>query len=151
MAENTPDRGGPLKGFFIFMVILPTVAILLRFWSRSISSGKHSSKGRFWWDDWVALASLVRLRTCINSCSKTETLFRKPFAIIYLALGMTLISRGLGKHVETLQPEQVVSTLRYLFITYFFYDLSITLPKCSALLFYFRIFGTNVRWLRYAV
>lgn len=41
------------------MLITPLVAIVLRFWSRALAP---SSKGpRFWWDDWLALAALVKV------------------------------------------------------------------------------------------
>lgn len=50
-----PDRGSHIVAVSIVMTILPTMALTLRLWSRLISKNN-----RFWWDDWLAIASLVR-------------------------------------------------------------------------------------------
>ena len=60
-APSEADSGQSLRGFDIAMIIIPTVAVALRFWSRALSG--HASKDRvFWWDDWTALMALVRTR-----------------------------------------------------------------------------------------
>lgn len=54
---------------------------------------------------------------------------------------MHLTSLGFGKHIDTVPLENRLKFLRALFTLYFLFDTSIVLPKCSILLFYFRIFG----------
>ena len=49
-----PNRGPGLVGLSVVMMVLPTIAVALRFWSRLTLKGQ-----RFWWDDWFAIASLV--------------------------------------------------------------------------------------------
>ena len=56
MAIN--DRGGALLAYTIVFMIIPAVAIGLRFWSRAISPSERGR--RYWWDDWAALSSMVR-------------------------------------------------------------------------------------------
>lgn len=65
-ASSQADSGHSLRGFDIAMIIIPTVAVTLRFWSRVLSG--HASKGRvFWWDDWTALMALVRTQLLNDS------------------------------------------------------------------------------------
>ena len=56
-SELSTDIGQPLRSYTIFLIVLPTVAIILRFWFRWLTSSSH--KERFWWDDWTALAAWV--------------------------------------------------------------------------------------------
>lgn len=51
------DRGAALLAYTIVFMIIPVIAIGLRFWSRAISSSERGP--RYWWDDWTALSSLV--------------------------------------------------------------------------------------------
>ena len=57
MVDN--ERGARLYAYAIVMIVLAIAAIILRFWSRAVSSIKHGP--RIWWDDWTALAGLVGL------------------------------------------------------------------------------------------
>lgn len=56
------DLGPPFEAFLTILTILSTLAITLRFWSRSLLSTRegHYHK-QFWWDDWLALAAMVRM------------------------------------------------------------------------------------------
>ena len=49
-----PNRGPEVTAFSIVMIILPTITVALRVWSRLTPKSQ-----RFWWDDWLAIASLV--------------------------------------------------------------------------------------------
>ena len=51
--SNTQSRSAGIIATAVIGLIIATVAIVLRFWSRKIS------KAGFYWDDWFALASLV--------------------------------------------------------------------------------------------
>lgn len=60
MTAPQPENRSPgLRAFQIVMIIIPTIAIILRFWSRYLAFSKKPP--RFWWDDWVALMALVFL------------------------------------------------------------------------------------------
>ena len=50
------NKGPVVLVVSILMVILAVAAVALRFLSRKLS------KAIFWWDDWIILAALVRLR-----------------------------------------------------------------------------------------
>ena len=52
-----------------------------------------------------------------------------------------LVSTGFGHHDSQLASENVLSMVKYLFVQDFFYQIAITIPKYSALLFYVRVFG----------
>ena len=49
------NRGPEIVAVSVVLAILSIVALTLRVWSRLISKNQG-----FWWDDWFALASLVR-------------------------------------------------------------------------------------------
>ena len=53
---SIPDanRGPGFAALSIVMIILPTIAVTLRVWSRLTVKNQ-----RFWWDDWFAIVSLV--------------------------------------------------------------------------------------------
>jgi hypothetical protein len=55
------SKQGNLRALLIAMMVLPTVVILVRFWSRALLPAYSMSKmpTRFWWDDWTALAAAV--------------------------------------------------------------------------------------------
>ncbi|KAL8949409.1 MAG: hypothetical protein Q9222_004478 [Ikaeria aurantiellina] len=110
------------------MIVLATLTIFLRFWSRAIASPDRGPK--FWWDDWAALASL-------------------PFTITSISLVLYMISLGLGRHVTEIPQSKTLEQLKVLYACYILYDTSITFPKISALLFYARIFGTQNKAFRY--
>lgn len=57
-AAQAENRTNGLRVFQIILIILPTIAIILRFWSRALAF--RGKVRRFWWDDWTALLALVR-------------------------------------------------------------------------------------------
>lgn len=58
---------------------------------------------------------------------------------------------GLGKHVNNLSPNDEIEQLKALYACYIIYDISISLPKMSALLFYARVFGTQEKLFKHAL
>ena len=54
-----------------------------------------------------------------------------------------MINLGLGQHVTKVLPENELKQLKVLYICYVLYDISITFPKISALLFYARVSSTR--------
>jgi len=58
MATSQGENHRPsLPAFDISMIVIATVAVALRFWSRLIHRSQYSS--RLWWNDWVILMALV--------------------------------------------------------------------------------------------
>ncbi|KAI1173841.1 hypothetical protein F4777DRAFT_556489 [Nemania sp. FL0916] len=105
----------------ISMTILPTLAIVCRFWSRTITSAGR----KLWWDDWLAL---LAWGACIVNCSFT----------IY---GVKL---GLGNHFEYFKSvDDVTTLLRIFYVSQIVFDSGIAFAKFSALLFYRRIFSST--------
>lgn len=49
-----PHKGTSLPGLSITLLVISTIAICLRFWSRALNHGK-----KFGADDWTALAAWV--------------------------------------------------------------------------------------------
>ena len=59
-AAPSEDRGPTARSLYIVMTILPFVFVGVRMWSRSIVLKSGPSRGpNFWWDDWLAVATLV--------------------------------------------------------------------------------------------
>ncbi|PYI25961.1 hypothetical protein BP00DRAFT_430793 [Aspergillus indologenus CBS 114.80] len=55
------DRGPQIRAISIALIILPSVAVALRFWSRALlpKPPRANTHSGFWWDDWTALAAAV--------------------------------------------------------------------------------------------
>ena len=58
---------------------------------------------------------------------------------------------GYGRHVATLSPKEVIFNLKIVFASQFLYDVGVTLPKISVLLFYARVFSKADINFRYAL
>ena len=159
-----PDRGSHIVAVSIVMTILPTMALTLRVWSRLLSKNN-----RFWWDDWLAIASLVSTAGPINErsfqayrlCPK-----KKPCALVAISIALVWVSHGLGHHTSQVPPKQLALGLKYFYAVNFPYALGITLPKYSAVFFYIRVlkmkstlyriavyiaFGLITAWLLFAI
>ena len=50
---------------------------------------------------------------------------------------------GIGKHAKIVATENLYESLKIVFAAYVLHDITITTPKVSVLLFYFRIFGAQ--------
>lgn len=114
---------------------LAVLAVMLRFVARSQKFGGVG----YGWEDWVVLACLV------------------PLLLYDVLLGLGMVSHnpnltfdtnvrsgaqeGLGKDIWTLQPSQIDSDLRYLYIAIFAYTSILVGVQVSIILFYMRIFG----------
>lgn len=71
----------------------------------------------------------------------------EPFIVAENAVVLWWIKLGLGRHASALPPQNVAEAPRIIFIAGLLYELTITLPKLSALLFYNRMFGkTSLRY-----
>jgi hypothetical protein len=126
------DRGPALRAYTITWMVLPAIALVLRFWSRALSTSSKGGRSKFWWDDWTALLAL-------------------PATYASHGVQLHLISVGLGKHVNELSTDRLLLGLKLQFCIYFVYNLSITLTKTSVLFFYARIFSTQSRPFKWAL
>ena len=75
----------------------------------------------------------------------------KPFILTTHSLVIRMISLGLGKHIQGIPPSNEIKQLKALYACEMIYDISISLPKISVLLFYARVFTTQERVFRYAL
>lgn len=140
-----PNRGPEVTAFCIVMIILPTIALALRIWSRLTPKSQ-----RFWWDDWFAIASLVcsaRYPDHPSRCPKLTNPKNQPCVLATQSILLRWVTDGLGRHASQLTPEQMALTLKYVYVINYPYALGISLPKYSAILFYIRVLRLNsTRW-----
>ena len=148
-ADSVPltDHAASLRAYQVVMLVTPVVAIVLRFWSRALAPS--SKAPRIWWDDWLALAALVKGNRFF--WIDFMTYIWQPLSIVSNSLEIYLISLGFGKHIKTIPFEDLKQLLKVLWIDYFMGDACLTLTKASALLFYQRVFTTNSVSFRYAL
>lgn len=114
-----PNRGPGVTAFSIVMIILPSITVALRVWSRLTPKTQ-----RFWWDDWFAIASL-------------------PCVLAMQSMFIRWVSVGFGRHFSQLDPEKMALSLKYLYAIDYPYALGLTLPKYSAIFFYIRVLRLN--------
>ncbi|KAI1385654.1 uncharacterized protein F4822DRAFT_413816 [Hypoxylon trugodes] len=116
------DNLGPrFRSYVIFLISLTIASICLRLWSRALLRSPDSHKGRFWWDDWVAVISVFLI-------------------LAQLILSLVLVGLGVGHHVWFVSSENITTILKLLLVTYLVYGFALTATKASALLFFSRIF-----------
>ncbi|KAJ5736802.1 uncharacterized protein N7483_001927 [Penicillium malachiteum] len=155
---GTPDRGKALEAFLIVLLVATTITSAIRIASKIIT------KQKWWWDDYLALASWVSssyslILTMVEyqkDLRTSELTYYhqplKPSAIIVLGLLITWIRLGLGLHEDFVgaQNEKDLFQGAKLFeISIIFFDICICLPKLSVLFFYARVFNISNRSFRY--
>lgn len=61
--DLTESKQSELRVLLITMIILPTVFVLIRAWSRALLPITPMTRipNKFWWDDWTAFVAAVRL------------------------------------------------------------------------------------------
>ena len=57
------DKGSHVVAAAACAIVIQMIMLVLRFWSRALST-----RTRFWWDDWMVLAALVRLYSSSEGC-----------------------------------------------------------------------------------
>ena len=67
----------------------------------------------------------------------------KPFDMALLGIALSWLSDGLGHHATQVPRASLARAPKYYFAAAFMYELSISLPKFSAIFFYKRVFRTN--------
>lgn len=58
------------------MMIVPTVVVLIRAWSRALLPVSHMTRipTKFWWDDWTAFAGAVRVSVSLIYLARLATI-----------------------------------------------------------------------------
>ncbi|PLB51343.1 hypothetical protein P170DRAFT_382755 [Aspergillus steynii IBT 23096] len=139
MESSTPkevglngDQRSVLRALVIVMLVIPTVAVLLRFWSRAMLPGFSSTPVRFWWDDWTALiAAMLNVAMC--------------------GIGLKLADLGVGLHMTDVSATDFVTIMKLLWAIFFIFDTGTSVARASALLFYTRVFDQIQSRFRYAL
>lgn len=160
------NRAPAYKAFLTLMTILTTATITLRFWSRSMGPRGMSgaSVHRFWWDDWVALLSVVRFGMSLMYHDSRISWLLQVLIMIYFAIAFVLVELGFGRHIWMVKADNLPQIFKLLYSIYYIYDISLFTTKTSALFFLMRLFpkhansrlwnhtlyathGLNVAWL----
>ena len=82
-------------------------------------------------------------RLSINRVTLDSLTHRKPCVLAYILVLLQWVSDGLGQHTSQLAPDKSALGPKYLYAVVFLFDLGISLPKYSAILFYMRVFRLN--------
>jgi len=117
------DRGPSIVAVAGLGIALPTVAVALRFWSRTVASTLVH-----WWDDWAILLTVV-------------------FSHAFLSIQIYMTTVGLGKHSWTIPMENLKSNITTQRIGLVLYTSTIWGIKISALLMYARLFFISKRFV----
>ena len=141
----TDDRGPLIIAISVVIIILSTLAVTFRFWSRMIS------KAGLWWDDWTILLALVSsfLIDDIDWIQKSDYFVYKPFEIEVCAISIYWVSIGFGKYIHQAK-EPITFIYLVIFCENFLYNTGLTLVKVSVLLFYSRVFKGD-QWFNIAL
>lgn len=132
--DRMDNKQNNLRTLLIAMIIVPSIVIFIRFWSRALLPISPTSKvaRKFWWDDWTALIAAV-------------------FNVAVCGIGLKLVSLGMGKHIQLVDSENFEPFFKLLWIEYFIFDTGTAVAKSSALFFYARIFGSVNCWFKWSL
>ncbi|KAJ5811861.1 hypothetical protein N7474_008162, partial [Penicillium riverlandense] len=118
--DLSESLGPQIIGADMALLALATIAVIVRYISRSMS------KAKFWWDDWVLAVALV-------------------FAIGNGIMSVIAVKNGVGKHVWA-PGVNIATVTKLLWLYEFFYGSVVPAVKMSVILLYHRIFP--VTWFR---
>ena len=82
-------------------------------------------------------------RSSINRVTLNSLTHRKPCVLTEISILLQWVSDGLGQHTSQLAQDKSALGPKYLYAAIFLFDLGISLPKYSAILFYMRVFRLN--------
>ncbi|KAK1976916.1 hypothetical protein LZ30DRAFT_804370 [Colletotrichum cereale] len=118
LADPLADRGPELSATTTTLLVLATVFVGFRFWSRWVVRFKYGA------DDWFMVAGLV-------------------VTFMAGAINYAMIGQGLGRHAATLTLDNQVEFLKLLLAFECIYVTAVMLVKVSLLLMYCRIFPSS--------
>jgi hypothetical protein len=116
------DRGPEIIAVAVVGIVIPTIAVVLRFISR-IQGGRPFLE-KFWWDDLAILATMI-----VSHC--------------FLALSIVWTKYGLGKHFAAVPFSAALPSNNISHGSVMLYALCIWLIKVTTLLLYARIFKVS--------
>ncbi|KAL9630232.1 MAG: hypothetical protein Q9164_006526, partial [Protoblastenia rupestris] len=122
LIRSREDRTTELRVIYITLIPLSVIAVLLRFLSRRLA------KTRLWWDDWLAVVALI-------------------FSLGLIVDLLLAVDHGLGKHAEYAGMANIIYGAKVLIAAELIYQLSMSCIKISILLFYYRLFRVNTRFV----
>ncbi|KEY74694.1 hypothetical protein S7711_05446 [Stachybotrys chartarum IBT 7711] len=128
------NQGYGILGFTIVMTVVTVLAIVGRFWSRTLPATEAGQHGRFWWDDWMAFAAM-------------------PLILARHGLVFYMLQLGMGFHAVTL-PQSSLNIMQILiFANYILYSAALFFTRASALFILSRAFPhfTNPLWFNAAI
>lgn len=148
LSENKQNN---LRSLLVAMIVLPTVVVAIRFWSRYLSPAFSISHmpTRFWWDDWTALTATVSNDNQAHGSSPTHD--PKILNVAVCVLGLRLVDLGMGLHIQIVPQKNLEPFLKLLWVEYFLFDTGTAVAKTSALFFYARVLGVMNRWFKYTL
>ncbi|OTB01132.1 hypothetical protein M426DRAFT_323781 [Hypoxylon sp. CI-4A] len=115
------SRTALLNTFYSIPIPLVILSTILRLWAKA----RPSSQGRWAFDDYLIIwATISAVAECIAGL-----VFGAP--------------NGLGRHIQTVSPEDQRSFLMGDYIFSHFYDVAIASTKLSILMLYYRIFASD--------
>ena len=127
--------GNRLLGVSILFIILDTLAVSLRFYTRSMT--EYSNWG---WDDTVLIPALItNLGMCAHGIGKQHT--RARYKNLPLMKNPVMVKiAGVGYHLPAVSPPTVVLWAKTVYALPWIYFTAVLLPKLSILLTYLRVF-----------
>ncbi|KAI4222617.1 MAG: hypothetical protein L6R36_006005 [Xanthoria steineri] len=122
MAAQEGDRAPLMLAVFSVFLVLPLVAVALRFLARRVT------RVSLWWDDWLLLVAAVLV--ILNFIFLYET-----------------IKNGAGKHIQSeWPPQRLEHFLIYTYANEIIYASIVTCIKSSVLCLYLRVFGIKKKF-----
>lgn len=143
-APNYETRAPGIVACAVVMIIISSLAVIFRFWSRAVAASL-----RFWWDDWLILATLVTSPLLCTSPTAPRppclikpllTLPRQICSHVFLSVTIYWTTIGLGVHTRMIPMRNIRPNTIANRVSLVFYTTTIWLIKVSALLLYARIF-----------
>ncbi|KAI4177281.1 MAG: hypothetical protein LQ348_005849 [Seirophora lacunosa] len=129
------DRGPEFVAAVTVLLILATVAVVLRFLARSVNRSLNG------WDDWLMLCALVTNPSIRSTGTPTDPL--KVWEYGLCIVQYFAIHYGCGKHILMLDLDQITAFGKAFFATSCIFPTACLFLKLSILYFYLRIFSVR--------
>lgn len=113
------NRGPAIVGCATVLIIVPTIAVAIRLWSRVVAAAVQ-----LWWDDWAILVTLL-------------------FSHLFLATNIWWTTLGLGQHSWMIPATEIRLNDVANHVALIWYETVISLIKISALTLYARVFNSK--------
>ncbi|PWY89165.1 hypothetical protein BO70DRAFT_418230 [Aspergillus heteromorphus CBS 117.55] len=155
--DSSDENGRELRIFMAAMITFPTIAVVLRFWSRAIMPPNASQmrNRHFWWDDWAVLVTWVCFSPTHNIYLQTLTGGTRDdpqlLTVMCSIVSCIMVGLGVGKHYSEVGFVGYAKIRKLVYVTFFSFGLGTGFGRASALLFYALIFDMISRTFAYAL